>query len=178
LNRLFQDGNPVLQFRQGGLVIHPAEKIALGIGIPIHYLSEPESSTRTTAEAAGTPTFKTFENYQASFFNIIRDVLVTACAVRRGVDSRILEHPEFTVSGQDITERDNASLALAGQRVVSALAPLYNAKLIPADELLRLVYRFIAESLQPGAPASPGFIPINARGMPKAPREAEEGENG
>ena len=29
--------------------------IAAGVGLPMHYLAEPESSTRTTAEAAGTP---------------------------------------------------------------------------------------------------------------------------
>jgi hypothetical protein len=35
--------------------------IASGAGISMHYLVEPGSSTRTTAEAAGTPTFKHFK---------------------------------------------------------------------------------------------------------------------
>ena len=40
-----------------------------GFGIPMHWLSEPESSTRTTAEAAGLPTFKRFEQRQRWFKN-------------------------------------------------------------------------------------------------------------
>ena len=32
--------------------------IAIGAGIPIHFLAEPESSTKTTAEAAGTPALR------------------------------------------------------------------------------------------------------------------------
>jgi hypothetical protein len=42
--------------------------VAAGHGVPLHWLSEPESSTRTTAEAAGTPTFKTLED-RRSFFS-------------------------------------------------------------------------------------------------------------
>ncbi len=42
--------------------------IATGAGVPLHFLAEPESSTRTTAEAAGTPTFRNFQDYQQSFF--------------------------------------------------------------------------------------------------------------
>jgi hypothetical protein len=42
--------------------------------------------------------------------------------------------------------RDNANLAIAVQRIVTAFAPIYKARLIPPKEFIRLVYRFIAEA--------------------------------
>jgi len=41
--------------------------IAAGTGLPLHFLAEPESATRTTAEAAGGPTFRRFEQRQRYF---------------------------------------------------------------------------------------------------------------
>jgi hypothetical protein len=47
------------------------------------------------------------------------------------------------------------------QRVVTAFAPIYNAKLIDPKEFIRLVYRFVAET----APDTiGGFAPVNIRG--------------
>lgn len=128
------------QANADGLAIK--KQIAAGAGFPLHFLAEPESSTRTTAEAAGTPTYKNFHDYQQSFFNIIRDVLTIACAIRRTYDSDILARPEFEVHGQDISERDNPALALAFSRAVEATAELYDRKMIDTKEFLRLVYGF------------------------------------
>ena len=53
------------------------------------------------------------------------------------------------------------NLAIAVQRVVTAFAPLYNAKIIEPKEFIRLVYRFVGETI----PATIGpFSPINLRG--------------
>jgi hypothetical protein len=57
--------------------------IASGVGIPMHYLAEPESSTRTTAEAAGTPTFKRFKRRQQYLANVVKTLLLTVVAIRR-----------------------------------------------------------------------------------------------
>ena len=48
--------------------------ILSGVGFPMHWFAEPEGSTRTTAEAAGTPTFRTLEEEQGDFFEIIADL--------------------------------------------------------------------------------------------------------
>ena len=48
--------------------------IAIGAGVPTHYLAEPESSTRTTAEAAGTPTFRGLEQTQQFFLEILSEI--------------------------------------------------------------------------------------------------------
>jgi len=69
--------------------------------------------------------------------------------------------PKIRILFPDITEKDNASLAIAVQRVVTAFAPLYNAKLIEPKEFIRLVYRFVAEPMPENIGA---FAPLNVRG--------------
>ena len=52
---------------------------------------------------------------------------------------------DIIVNAPDVTEKDNANLAIAVQRVTSAFAPIYNAKLIDPKEFIRRVDRFVAE---------------------------------
>ena len=136
--------------------------IAIGAGIPLHYLAEPEESTRTTAEAAGTPTFKHFKNRQNYLSNALLKILQTALVVRhRYVSNTPAAAADLRIIVPDITERDNATLALAVQRFVTAFAPIYNAKLVDENEFIRLVYRFLAEM----PPEKIGaFAPVNIRG--------------
>ena len=135
--------------------------IAIGAGIPLHYLAEPEESTRTTAEAAGTPTFKHFKHRQNYLSNVLLGVLQTALVVRHQYDSHITPSADIRITVPDITERDNSILALALQRFVTGFAPIYNAKLVDVNEFIRLVYRFLAET----PPEKIGeFSPVNIRG--------------
>ncbi len=135
--------------------------IAAGVGIPMHYLAEPESSTRSTAESAGTPTFKRFTRRQQYLSSVVQTLLQTVVAIRRKTYTNLPIRPEITIVVPDITERDNANLAIAVQRIVTAFAPLYNAKLIEPEEFIRLVYRFAAETM----PDKIGeFAPVNVRG--------------
>ncbi len=135
--------------------------IASGAGIPMHYLAEPESSTRTTAESAGTPTFKRFKRRQQYLVNVVHTLLVTVLQVRRRTITNLTASPDIKILVPDITERDNANLAIAVQRVVTAFAPLYNAKLITPREFIRMVYRFVAEAM----PETIGeYAPVNVRG--------------
>ena len=120
--------------------------IALGAGLPMHYLAEPESSTSTTADAAGTPTFKRFKARQVYLRNALLNVLQTVLEIRRGYDSSLPTRPRIDINVPDITERDNSNLSMAAQRIVSTFVPLYNAKKISARELIRLVYKFLAET--------------------------------
>ena len=129
--------------------------IAVGVGVPLHYLAEPESSTRTTAEAAGTPTFKRFDDRQRQFKRTVLTVLQTALAVRRRTDKSMAADPDISIEAGDITERDNSLLSLAASRVEPVLADLYDRKLIQEPEYLRIFYRMIGEILDedniPGA---------------------------
>jgi hypothetical protein len=122
--------------------------IAAGQGIPLHFLAEPESSTRTTAEAAGTPTFKHFEDRQDMFLALLHDVMILAVERRfsRG-DTTVDPKAEIEIRAADISERDNASLALASSQVITSFKTLLDAGLIAPEEYMRIVYRFSGEVL-------------------------------
>jgi hypothetical protein len=121
--------------------------IAVGVGVPLHYLAEPESSTRTTAEAAGTPTFKRFDDRQRQFKNMVHSILEIVLNVRRRVDKGLPASVDIDITAGDITERDNSLLALAAARVEPALGDLFDRDLIEEPEYIRLFYRMMGEIL-------------------------------
>lgn len=121
--------------------------IAAGVGIPLHFLAEPESATRTTAEAAGGPTFRRFEQRQEFFTWILSDIFKVVVSRRALVDKKVSKTEEIQVLGADISARDNVSLAMAALNIVSAFKDLRDRKLIDDAEFLRMVYRFCGESV-------------------------------
>ncbi len=123
--------------------------IAAGAGVPLHFLAEPESSTRTTAEAAGGPTYRRLEQRQRFFCWLLADV-ARAALERWMAASGQRFACEVSVTGGDLSARDNVSLANATAAAAGALVQLWERKLIGEDELLRLVYRFAGEPA-PGA---------------------------
>jgi hypothetical protein len=124
--------------------------------VPMHYLSEPESSTTTTADAAGTPTFKGFENHQTKFKKIIKNILSIAVKRKAEKDKTINAKAEIEVQSADASERDNAALALATGQIVEAIGNMYDRELIDEAEYMRLVYRFAGETIQ-GKPPTKGI---------------------
>jgi hypothetical protein len=158
--------------------------VAAGSGLPLHFLAEPESATRTTAEASGGPTFRHFEQRQEFFLWLVSDVLQAVLNRRALVDSRVNRRVTFSVSGSDISSRDNQSLASSAASIVPALADLRGRRLIDDAEYLRLFYRFAGESAdleemlargrsapRPEAPASPA----PAASPAAAPQSAQGG---
>lgn len=125
--------------------------------VPMHYLAEPESSTRTTADAAGTPTFKSFENHQKTFVKIVTSILKTAAARRAQKDNKVSADAEIKVLAGDATERDNAALALATSQIVQSIGDMYDRKLLDESEYLRLVYRFMGEVRDKNLPTPKGL---------------------
>ena len=144
--------------------------IAAGAGLPLHFLAEPESATRTTAEAAGGPTFRRFEQRQRYFMWLVNDILKAVIRRRAMVDRRMPSSPEFELSGADISSRDNVSLAMAAASMVNSLVALRDRQMIDDSEFLRLVYRFAGETanvdemLARGRAAGPAFFPPSAPG--------------
>lgn len=136
--------------------------IASGRGYPLHWLAEPESSTRTTAEAAGTPTFKGLEARQKTFLATIQQVLTVAAQLAGFPD------PEIEVTAADISERDNAALALATTQIVQSFGQLWANGFITADEYLRVVYRFAGEVVPKDRPDNPKPKPNPAAPKPTA----------
>ncbi len=135
--------------------------IASGAGVPLHFLAEPESSTRTTAEAAGGPTYRHFEQRQRFFLWMLGDLLRVAANRRALVDRRVSVRAEVRLQGADISARDNVALGLAASSLVSAMGSLRDRGLIDDAEMLRMVYRFAGEAcdveelLQQGREAQP-----------------------
>jgi hypothetical protein len=147
------------------------KNILSGVGHPLHYYAEPESSTRTTAEAAGTPTFRTLQEAQSDFLATLLSAARVALHVRARLDKKIDPNVELEIKAPDITERDNATLALALARSYPALADLFDRKLIDENTLLDLTFRMIAEPFGGTAPKGlrKAIAPASA---PTAPREA------
>ena len=117
--------------------------IAAGAGLPLHFLAEPESSNRSTAESAGGPTYRHFEQRQEFFCWLIADLARVALRRRAFLDPHIDPAAHLQVTGADLSARDNASLAQAMR--AAALTPLRERGLIDDAELLRLIYRFGGE---------------------------------
>jgi len=114
-----------------------------GAGQPMHWHAEGESSISTTAEAAGTPTFRTLEEQQDEFFEWMIDLAYIALEI---AGKALPKDKKIWIEGPDITERDNASLALAFARTYPMLSDLYDREGIDSKEFLRLAYKMLAET--------------------------------
>jgi hypothetical protein len=119
--------------------------VAVGSGNPLHFLAEPESATRTTAESAGGPTFRHYQQRQIFFLWLIEDIIRVVIRRRKLVESGIDVDTELKVTGTDISARDNAALATAASTIVGAFSELRDRGLIDDNELLRISYRFASE---------------------------------
>ncbi|KAF0112236.1 MAG: hypothetical protein FD147_297 [Chloroflexi bacterium] len=130
---------------QDGLALK--KMLAAGAGIPMHFLAEPEGSTRTTAEAAGGPTYRHFEQRQRFFLWLLSDLLRAVVNRRSAVDGRISRRAEVALTGADISARDNVSLSMAANNISAVLRGVRDRGLIDDAEFLRLIYRFCGESV-------------------------------
>ena len=135
--------------------------ISAGSGNPLHFLAEPESATRTTAEAAGGPTFRHYEQRQNYFLWLLGDVVQVVTARRALVDPSVRPDEAVSLTGSDISARDNASLAQAAGFIANSFASLRDRQVVDDAEMLRLIYKFCGERvdiqamLQRGQAAGP-----------------------
>ncbi len=129
---------------QDGMAIK--KMIAAGVALPLHFLAEPESSTRTTAESAGLAVFKHLEQRQQVLFAIVCELAGLAVRRRAMVDRKVKADADIAVTGAEVCVRDNAALAGAAVQAMKAFGALRERGLIDDRELLRLVYRFSGET--------------------------------
>jgi hypothetical protein len=125
--------------------------VATGASIPMHFLAEPESSTRSTAEQAGGPTFRHYDRRQLFFVWMVRDLAQIAVRRRAQVDHKVRADANVIVSGQDISVRDNSMLAEAAAAVADGFILLRDRGLIDDHELVRMCYKFAGEVVDVGA---------------------------
>ncbi len=151
--------------------------IAAGSGLPLHFLAEPESSTRTTAESAGGPTFRHFEQRQVYFTWLIGDLL-RAVVRRRALATRVVRaDAPIDVRGADIASRDNTALSIAAATIVNAFQELRDRGLIDDNEFLRMVYKFAGEVVDVGdllreGQSAPPVSVKNPAGPGRSPKSA------
>ncbi len=119
--------------------------IAAGVGLPLHFLAEPESSTKTTAEAAGSPTYRRFSERQRFLCAMVETILRVVVSRRALYDPHINPAVQISVEGGDVSARDNRELAQAGIQIHEVAAGLLEGGLIDNREYLRLVYRIMGE---------------------------------
>jgi hypothetical protein len=129
--------------------------VAVGVGMPLHFLAEPESSTKSTAEAAGTPTYKRFEARQVFFTTAIQRICETAYQVRRTYDSTLPKDLKLKILSPDISERDNAGLAIAASTAGATWKNLYEQGLVDEKEYMRIVYQFAGQTAPDDIPTEP-----------------------
>jgi hypothetical protein len=120
--------------------------IAAGAGLPLHFLAEPESATRTTAEAAGGPTYRRFEQRQRFFCKLVEDLLRHVLR-RHALAGALTGAGGVTVSGGDLSARDNAALAVSASTMTAAMGDLRDRQVIDDEELLRMVYEFAGQNV-------------------------------
>ena len=128
---------------QDGLALK--KLIASGVGLPLHFLAEPEGSNRTTAESAGGPTFRRFEQRQQFFMWVLTDLLNVIISRRAMVDPQVDPKTEIEIKGSDISARDNVAHSIATVNIMNALERMKDMGLISDRELLRVAYRFAGE---------------------------------
>jgi hypothetical protein len=119
--------------------------VAVGSGTPLHFLAEPESATRTTAESAGGPTFRHYQQRQIFFLWMVEDITRIVLRRRKFLDRLVKPDADLRVTGTDISARDNAALATAASTIIGSFLDLRELNLIDDAELLRMAYRFASE---------------------------------
>jgi hypothetical protein len=149
--------------------------VAVGAGYPMHFLAEPESATRTTAESAGGPTFRHLQQRQEFFLWMLEDLAKVTIKRRKFYDRMVNVKERVKLTGSDISARDNAALAAAASTIVGSFAALRDRGLIDDQELMRIAYRFagevvdIEEMLKRGEKAPPPKITGEQPGGPGRP---------
>jgi len=121
--------------------------LAAGSGTPLHFLAEPEGSTRTTAEQAGGPTYRHYEQRQLFFTWLLESVARATVRRRALITGDVDPESNIRVTGGDISPRDNAALATAGTTMMGAAVGLRDREIIDDEELLRLCYKFTGEQI-------------------------------
>jgi hypothetical protein len=80
-----------------------------------------------------------------TFLWLIEDVLRVALARRAKIDRRIPQAVPLSVSGADISSRDNVSLAMAATQISAIFQDMRDRGLVNDRELLRMIYRYAGE---------------------------------
>ncbi len=128
---------------QDGLALK--KMIAAGAGIPLHFLAEPESENKASAESSGESTYRHFEQRQQFMIQLVqrvlRQVLLRAAAARPVLDA---EAP-IRVFGDDISASDNLNNARAAFYTAQSLEKLSAATILSLEKCRRIALNLFGD---------------------------------
>jgi hypothetical protein len=87
------------------------------------------------------------EQRQEFFKWMLSDLLGVVVSRRAAIDRKMPANVEIQITGADISSRDNSTLALASNYMVNVLSELRDRQLITNAEMVRLIYRFMGETV-------------------------------
>ena len=122
--------------------------IAMGAGLPEHYLADGGDVNRATAAEMGLPTFRKFQRRQDTFGLVIRAIVdrvleeaVHAGTLPAGVDRC------YRVIFPELTPGDNRGLAAAGSTALQALLAAHTAGWVSRETAMRLFYEMAGQEI-------------------------------
>lgn len=121
--------------------------IAAGANVPLHYLGEGASATRTTAAEMGDPTRRHYRMRQQEFATFLCDLATTAWQRRGHILRARTPEPGITADLPDISREDNQSLAQAAHTIVQAFALMKQNGWIDDRIAIATAFKFAGEIL-------------------------------
>jgi hypothetical protein len=121
--------------------------IAAGAGIPLHYLAEGETATRSTAQEMVGPTVRHYEHRQRFFCDLLVDLMEKA-AYRAQVAGRLARPRgglQLSYVVADLREEDNLKVARAAREIVGYLTEMKAQGWITKRKAMELAYKFAGE---------------------------------
>jgi hypothetical protein len=122
--------------------------IAMGAGLPEHYLADGGDVNRATAVEMGLPTFRKFQRRQDTFGLVIRTILdrVLEEATRAGTLPAGVDR-SYRVIFPELAPGDNSDLAVATSAVTPALVSAHQAGWVSKETAMRLFYAMTGQEV-------------------------------
>jgi hypothetical protein len=116
--------------------------VAMGAGLPEHYLSEGGNVNYATAAEMGLPTLRKFTRRQDEFVLMLRTILdrVVAEAVNSG---KLSENSDlsYQIHVPELAPDDNSTLAQAAGSIATALATAMSQGLVSRESAMRMFFQ-------------------------------------
>ena len=122
--------------------------IAMGAGLPEHYLAEGGEVNRATATEMGLPTFRKFQRRQDTFGLVIHTIIdrVLEEAVRAGTLAAGIDR-SYKVIFPELAPGDNRELAAASGTMLQALLAAHQAGWVSRETGMRLFYDMTGQEI-------------------------------
>jgi hypothetical protein len=121
---------------------------AAGANVPLHFLAEGSSATRSTATEMGDPTHRHYRMRQQDFVSMLIDLTEQAykrrCALLKLKVPRDLQ---INAEVPDVSRADNKALADSAKTIVEAFATMKAQGWIDDETAIRLSFKFAGEIL-------------------------------